>query len=142
MTQDISIEWFYEGFEELEDYILKELENIKSYIGEAISFLVSRPKEVTHSVQIWLNLPEDLPEELFEGDFFIDIIIEPSKYLSITLYQIGLTDDIDVEKYMVGIVHVPPYDSYKLSQIEGAREQIREYLKYRRDNWPNVTEDP
>jgi len=129
MIGKLYIEWVREDLIEHEKFFLEELEYIKGYILQAVMWLTSRPPEWTHVVKIWLNLDEAPLEE----DFYITVVIEPDKKISIALREISFNENIEVEEYTDGYVHIPPFDSEKLSEIEALREKVIEYIKDQRD---------
>lgn len=58
-----------------------------------------------------------------------------TKKISIGLSQISINENIEVEEYTVGYIHIPPFDSEKLSEIEVLREKVIEFLKeYTKNN--------
>jgi len=75
MIDQVSIEWVREELREYEMFFLDELEYIKGYIIQAVSWLISRPPEWTHAIKIWLNLDE-IP---LQEDYYITVVVEPDK---------------------------------------------------------------
>jgi len=140
MNEKISIEWTDQDLQEYEAVFLEELEYIKGYILQAIQWLIPKPTDREHIVSIWLLLPEEIEikgetfdlEDLIPGDFFIEIIVEPNRNLTVNLHQKIMYDSDEGFKFdekAVGYVTIPPFNSFTLDQRQKLSEALHAFFR-------------